>query len=148
MQKTKNPKPATAEEWEAELERVQAEVRNAIRDNDEEALMRLRARTDILPAQILRAKIDEAEAEEERISGELKEIETEREKLVKAQKEAASVLNKAKLAVQEADEAFSTAVHALNHNRFQRDQIQTKRAEISQQIKTLREKLNAYIGSK
>lgn len=102
-------KGKSADELREDLEQVKQECRQAIRDGDEQKLIKLRARADILPVQILQAELRELEAEARAAEAEMPSLERSAEAARAARTAALEAAEDAKKAAAAAEDAATKA---------------------------------------
>lgn len=136
----------TVEQLEAELQDVRAGIQTAIREGDEDKLIRLRARYDVLPVRILNAKIeaakaaaDEIEANREQLEARLNEAVEERTVARDHQKHVENVV------LREANERLRLAEFAVSNARNARENNGTALRTKLQEIAALESELDEYI---
>lgn len=138
----------SSEQLEAELRKVTEDVREAIRNGNEELLIKLRARQDVLPVQILDAKITEAESELAEVEASIERIREEREGSGEAMTEARARRDEAQKALKAAEEAVISVQCAINRAGTAIDRAGRTKREIAGRIESLKAELDSYIESK
>jgi chromosome segregation ATPase len=133
-------------ELREQLADVQERVRQAIRAGDEEALIKLRARQDVLPVQILNAEIREAEGELAEIDRDLQTAQKDRESNNVAYHSAIETRKRAEEELRKAEAAVNTAHSAWQSSGYKIEQADKRRREKAAEIEGLKAQIETVVN--
>lgn len=139
-------KMQTIEEIEKERRRIEAEIKEALSAEDEDRLIRLKAKRDIIPVKLCRARIKEAN---ETIAG----IEAEINDIKEGRKHAAAECTKLREQAERLEselrdvrKEINQAEHRRTSGQFQMDKKHQALTELSKQLSELQSELESLIG--